>query len=127
MAIAEIVERVAGVRFQDFVTANVIKRLPFRSTTYNTTEAELSGHLGEGFSMVKRNVSSGGQGWRKSVYNATRLFIPAIEDITAGPGGVMMSAADAVSGNGPSIYNRFYLAYLTCSAEDRLCGYKLCC
>lgn len=125
MTIAETIERVSRLRFHEFVTEKVLKRVGFKSATYNTTEAELSGHLAEGFSMVERNASSGGKGWAKSVYKATRLFIPAIKDITAGPGGVMMSAADAVSWLD---YSFLFLVLLNSVAPfprlSRRCGYR---
>ena len=98
MAVAHIVQRVSGLRFSDYVQENIISRLPFRSATYNSTKAKLSGQLADGFSQVRRNVSSGGLGWSRSVYEPTEFVIDSeIEDIAAGPGGVIMSVRDAVN------------------------------
>lgn len=98
MAVALIVERVSGVQFSKYAQENILDRLPFKSATYNSTWAKLSGHLADGFVQVKRNVSWGGFGWSKSVYEPTAFFIDSErEDILAGPGGVSMSARDAVS------------------------------
>ena len=106
MAVAHIVERVSGVRFAEYVRRNIINRLPFKSATYNATEAKLSGHLADGFARVRRNVSSGGLGWSKSVYQPTECFIDSTtEDIVAGPGGLMMSASDVVSQKSPFLWD----------------------
>ena len=97
MTAAYIVERLSGVRFSNYVQENIINRLPFSSATYNVTKAKLSGNLADAFVRVKRNVPSGGLGWSKSVYEPTDFIIDSeVENIVAGPGGVIMSARDAV-------------------------------
>lgn len=102
MTAARIVEQVSGSRFSTFVQEEIIGRLPFPSATYNVTQAKLSGHLAEGFVQIRRNVSSGGQGFSKSVYEPTEFFIDEeTEDIISGPGGLSMSAKDAVSRSEP--------------------------
>lgn len=98
MAAAHIVERVSGKRFSTYVQEHIINRLPFQSVTYNGTAAKLSGHLANGFAQIRKNVSSGGLGFSKSVYEPTEFFIDdESRDILAGPGGIVMSAKDAVS------------------------------
>lgn len=98
MTAAQIVERVSGSPFSTYVQDKIISRLPFPSATYNVTQAKLSGHLADGFVQIRCNVSSGGLGFSKSVYEPTEFFIDEErEDIFAGPGGVSMSANDAVS------------------------------
>ena len=95
---AYIIERLSGLRFSDYVQKVIINRLPFRSATYNATKAKLSGNLADGFVQVKKNVTPGGLGWSKSLYEPIEFSIDSeVEDINAGPGGVIMSARDAVS------------------------------
>ena len=105
MTAAYIIERLSSLRFSDYVQQVIINRLPFRSATYNATKAKLSGNLADGFVQVKRNVL-GGLGWSKSLYEPTEFFIDSeVEDIIAGPGGVIMSARDVVSRIIPLCWN----------------------
>lgn len=98
MTAGRIIERVTGTRFSTYVYKTIINRLPFQSATYNSRWAQSSGNLADGFAQTRRNVSSGGLGWSKSEYEPTAFFIDdERKDILAGPGGVTMSAKDAVS------------------------------
>lgn len=97
MAAAGIIEAQTGIPYAEYLEQEIISKLPFTHTTINSTKAQTSGHLAEGFARVARNSSEKGIGWSKSVYEPTKFFIDSEkENVIAGAGGVVMSANDVV-------------------------------
>lgn len=129
MTAGRIIERVTGTRFSTYVHETIINRLPFQSATYNSTWAQSSGNLADGFAQTRRDVSSGGGlGWSKSEYEPTAFFIDdEREDILAGPGGVTMSAKDAVSERIYYFQNTLVYSLLILHDPYRRLGYRLSC
>lgn len=100
MAAAEIVARISGKPFIQYVHDNIFSKLPFSPWAgYHDSTTLQSSHLAEGFVAVERNsTSKSAEGWSKSVWKTTPFFVEALDldDIVAGPGGVVLSANDAV-------------------------------
>lgn len=91
-----IVKRLSGIPYPDFVRDHIFAPLGLSSTTFNITAAKASGHLAEGFAVVKSNVSDG-EGWFKHTFKPIPFFLPeSSAELNAGPGGVITSARDLV-------------------------------
>lgn len=97
MVASSVIEAETGIPYSEYLEHEIISKLPFRDATINSTKAQSTGHLAEGFVRVARNASEGGLGWSKSAYEAVKFFIDSkMENVIAGAGGVTMSAHDAV-------------------------------
>lgn len=98
MVAAEIVERVSGVKFTEYVERFILRRLPLTGSTYNGTYAKETGNMADGFGLT--NWGAGvkeGEGWWKAVYKPLPLFVEGEhQDLVAGPGGLLMSVKDTV-------------------------------
>ncbi|KAF8314955.1 beta-lactamase/transpeptidase-like protein [Clavulina sp. PMI_390] len=128
MTMAEIVERVSGRPFIQFIQDEIMDKLPFTSATMNSTRARTSGHLADGFVQIRRNVSDG-MGVLKSTYEPASFFIDdERENIIAGAGGVTMSAKDVVRAF-CAIHFIHMIQFLDVCSNPicRQHGYKPCC
>ncbi|KAF8509526.1 beta-lactamase/transpeptidase-like protein [Hysterangium stoloniferum] len=93
----QIIQHVTGISFSQFITENVISPLGLDSTTYNLTEAEVSGHLADGFVGTGMDENMG-EGKRKLVFKPVPFETTEDEvELNAGPGGVISSANDLMT------------------------------
>ncbi|KIJ27804.1 hypothetical protein M422DRAFT_215671, partial [Sphaerobolus stellatus SS14] len=93
-AMAAIVERVSGTKFEEFVTSKIFEPLNMTSTTYNATAAQEGGHLAQAFGAVDIHAMHGGEGPLNVTYHGLPFFIRPEFKVLSGPGGVLSNPND---------------------------------
>jgi CubicO group peptidase (beta-lactamase class C family) len=93
---AHIIEHVMEIPFPQFITENIISPLGVSCTTYNVTEAKLSGRLADGFLSPWADENTG-EGKRKLVLKPIPFWTTEHDSgLMAGAGGVISTANDLV-------------------------------
>jgi CubicO group peptidase (beta-lactamase class C family) len=90
---AYIVSHTTGTPFHTFITDNIISPLGLTWTTYNSSKAEQSGKLADGF--LDNGVIEAWNGDRKPRFKPVPCLISG-DNLSAGPGGVISNAKDLV-------------------------------
>ena len=96
-AMAAIVERVSGTKFEEFVTSRIFEPLNMTSTTYNATAAQEGGHLAQAFGAVDIHAKHGGEGHLNITYHGLPFFIRPELKVMSGEFLYLHSAQEHIS------------------------------